>query len=186
MNKSMIIGTVLGAIGVTGAGTMASYKLLDNGPEYAEVLAVETITETIKVPREVCHDEEVAHQKPVKDKHQVTGTVLGAVVGGVLGKQVGGGNGKKLATLAGAAAGGYAGNKIQEGMQEKDTYTTTERRCQTVSDTQTRVIGYDVRYRLDGVEDNVRMESDPGERIPVVDGQLVLNQAEDQPPASDG
>ena len=40
------------------------------------------------------------------------GTGIGAVVGGVLGHQVGGGNGKKLATVAGALLGGYAGNEV--------------------------------------------------------------------------
>lgn len=40
------------------------------------------------------------------------GTGVGAVVGGVLGHQVGGGNGKKLATVAGALLGGYAGNEV--------------------------------------------------------------------------
>lgn len=40
------------------------------------------------------------------------GTGIGAVVGGVLGHQVGGGNGKKIATVAGALLGGYAGNEV--------------------------------------------------------------------------
>jgi len=38
---------------------------------------------------------------------------------------VGGGSGKVLATVAGAAAGGYAGNKIEEKVQAGNTYTTT-------------------------------------------------------------
>ena len=89
--------------------------------------------------------------------------------------QIGGGSGKKIATAAGAVAGGYAGNKTQERMQANDTYTTTERRCHTEHETKTEVTGYDVRYRLRGEEHSVRMDHRPGERIPVVDGQLVLN-----------
>lgn len=50
-------------------------------------------------------------QSYVSDMNPV-GTGLGAVVGGVLGHQVGGGNGKKLATVAGALLGGYAGNEV--------------------------------------------------------------------------
>ena len=42
------------------------------------------------------------------------------MIGGVLGNQFGGGDGKKLATVGGALAGGYAGNKIQENNQEND------------------------------------------------------------------
>ena len=96
------------------------------------------------------------------------------VFGGLLGNQVGGGNGKKLATVAGAVGGGYAGNKAQEHLQNRDTYTTTETRCSTVTDTSEKLVGYDVKYELDGKVSQVRMASDPGRQIPVTDGQLVL------------
>src|SRR5690606_9170751 len=118
----------------------------------------------------------VTHTQPAKDQHKVTGTVIGAVVGGVLGSQVGSGDGRKVATAAGAAAGGYAGNRIQNRMQKGNTYSTTERRCQTVYDTEERQIGFDVRYRLGETEGSVQMDHDPGERIPVEEGQLVLTQ----------
>ena len=36
------------------------------------------------------------------------------MLGGLLGNQIGGGNGKTLATVAGAAAGGLAGNSIEK------------------------------------------------------------------------
>lgn len=48
------------------------------------------------------------------------GAVTGAVLGGILGHQVGGGNGRKLATVAGAVGGGFAGNEV-----ERRTRTTT-------------------------------------------------------------
>ena len=113
-----------------------------------------------------------------KDQHKVAGTVIGAVVGGVRGNQVGHGDECKVATLAGAAVGGYAANRIQDRMQQGNTYTTNEQRCQTVYDTHQKQVGYDVRYRLDDVEKSVQMDHHPGERIPVQDGQLVLTQAE--------
>ncbi|MEO8408134.1 MAG: glycine zipper 2TM domain-containing protein [Oxalobacteraceae bacterium] len=49
----------------------------------------------------------VAHNSPV-------GIGIGAVVGGLLGNQVGGGNGRTLATIAGAVGGGYVGNEIAQ------------------------------------------------------------------------
>ena len=174
MNKSMLVGAVLGAVGVTAGGAVATYSLI-SGPEYAEVLAVKPVNETIKTPRQVCEDVTVTRQKPVKDQHQIAGTAIGAVVGGLLGNQVGGGTGKKIATVAGAVGGGYAGNKVQENMQAGDTYTTTETRCDTVTDVSKKLVGYDVKYLLDGKEGQVRMASDPGNRIPVKDGQLVLS-----------
>ena len=111
----------------------------------------------------------------VLDEHKVVGTATGAIIGGLLGNQVGEGQGKTLATVAGAVAGGYAGNKVQGNMQESNTYTTTERRCRTVTDSRTVVDGYDVSYRLGEEEGKVRMDHKPGDRIPVVDGQLVLS-----------
>lgn len=178
MNKSMLVGAVLGAVGVTAGGAVATYSLVGNsGPEYAEVLAVQPINETVKTPREVCNDVAVTHQRPVKDQHQIAGTVLGAVAGGLLGNQVGGGTGKKIATVAGAVGGGYAGNKVQEHMQESDTYTTTETRCKTVTDTSQQLVGYDVKYQLDGKVGQVRMDHDPGRQIPVTkEGQLIVSQ----------
>jgi outer membrane lipoprotein SlyB len=42
------------------------------------------------------------------------GVIGGGVAGGLLGNQVGGGSGRKLATVAGAIGGAYAGKKIEE------------------------------------------------------------------------
>lgn len=47
----------------------------------------------------------VARNSPV-------GIGLGAVIGGVLGSQFGSGDGKTLATIAGAVGGGYIGNEV--------------------------------------------------------------------------
>ena len=142
-------------------------------PQYAEVLAVTPVTESINTPREECRDEVVTQPAPTKDPHQVAGTVAGAVVGGVVGNQFGGGKGKKLMTVAGAVAGGYAGNKVQEGMQAANTTTTTERRCTTVTDTHEQVIGYDVAYRWNGQDRVARMDQAPGARIEIRNGQPV-------------
>jgi uncharacterized protein YcfJ len=173
MNKSLLTGLVAGAAVATAGGVFAGYKMM-SGPEYAQVLAVEPIMETVKTPRQVCEDVAVTHTREAKDKKQIAGTVIGAVVGGVLGNQIGDGDGRKIATAAGAAAGGYAGNRIQNRMQQGNTYETTEQHCRTVYDSHEKQVGYDVRYRLDGVESSVKMDHHPGERIAVQDGQLVL------------
>ncbi|MDE1166438.1 MAG: glycine zipper 2TM domain-containing protein [Pseudomonas sp.] len=179
MNKSLLVGAVLGAVGVTAGGAVATYSLVKSGPEYADVVAVEPINEQIKTPRQVCKDVAVTRQKPVQDQHQIAGSVLGAVAGGLLGHQVGGGKGKTLATVAGAVGGGYAGNKVQEHMQNGDTYTTTQTRCNTVNDISDKVVGYNVKYQLNGQPGQVRMDRDPGSKIPVnKQGQLVLNEGQ--------
>jgi uncharacterized protein YcfJ len=176
MDKSMVKGVVIGAVVAITGGAVAGYKLIDSEPKFAQVLGVEAVTKTVRTPREVCHDEVVKQQAPTRDSRRITGTAIGAVIGGVLGNQVGGGDGRKVATVAGAAAGGYAGNRIQKRMQSGNTVDTVAQRCTTVYDTREEPQGFDVRYRLGEKEGTVRMEHDPGERIPVRDGELVLTQ----------
>jgi uncharacterized protein YcfJ len=173
MNKSLITGLVVGVVVATAGGAVAGYKILRE-PQFAQVVDVKPVTKNVRTPRQECHDEQVTQQAPTRDPHQITGSVVGAVLGGVLGNQIGGGDGKKLATVAGAAAGGYAGNRVQKGMQERNTVTTTRQRCETVYDSHQERTGYEVRYRLGDKEGKVRMNRDPGERIPVRDGKLVL------------
>jgi uncharacterized protein YcfJ len=84
---------------------------------------------------EVCTDQVVTTQKPVKDQKQVLGTIAGAVVGGVVGREIGGkGTSQDVATGVGAIAGGYAGNRVQHSVQENATEKTTQRVCRTVYD----------------------------------------------------
>ena len=174
MDKSLLTGLVIGAAVAAGAGAVAGLKLMNRGPQYAEVLNVTPLTRTIHTPRQECHDEQVTQKAPVKDEHQVLGTIAGAVIGGVLGHQVGGGSGRDIATVAGAAGGGYAGNRVQKSLQDRDTVTTTQQKCETVYDSSEKTTGYRVRYRLNGKEDTVKMDHDPGPRIPLRDGQLDL------------
>lgn len=174
MNKSTLLGVIVGAAVVTAGGAVAGYQNWQQ-QHYAQVLSADLITKQIKTPRQECHEEAVVHQQEPKDQHRVAGTLIGAVVGGVLGNQVGGGNGKKLATVAGAAAGGYAGNQVQDRMQKGNTYTTNEQRCSTVYDIEQRPAGYKVKYELNGKTGVVTMNHDPGKHIAVANGQLVLD-----------
>ena len=50
-----------------------------------------------------------------------------------------------------------------------------QRVCKTIYDVRERTIGYDVRYRIGDEEPvQVRLDHDPGSRIPMRDGLLVL------------
>ena len=110
MNKSMVVGTVLGAVAATAVGSFAGYKML-NKDEFAEVVAVTPLTEQVKTPREECHDETVTKQAPVKDEHRVTGTVIGAVAGGLLGNAIGGHGSNTGAKVIGASRGRRGGSR---------------------------------------------------------------------------
>lgn len=52
-----------------------------------------------------------AQHKPVAQNSPV-GIGVGALIGGVIGNQFGSGDGKTLATVAGAIGGGYVGNEV--------------------------------------------------------------------------
>ncbi len=179
MDKSMAKGLIIGGIAmvVLGAGAVTGYKAIGT-PRSADVVAVKDVMETVVTPREHCDEVAVRHQAPVQDEHRVAGSVIGGLAGGLLGSQIGGGNGKTLATVAGVAAGGYAGNRVQKNMQQRDTSVTNERRCRTVSEKSRKLVGYDVTYRLAGKEGVVRTSFKPGATLPVKDGQVVTTAPE--------
>lgn len=159
------------------ANAASTAAAADNGVQYARVVSVDPVRKTVNNPHQVCHDEAVTNSEPPKDQHQIAGTAIGAVAGGLLGHQVGGGKGKTLATVAGAVAGGYAGKKIQEKRQHPNVTTTTERKCETVNDSSTKVVGYDVRYEYNGVTRTARMDHDPGDRVQVQEGVVAVSDA---------
>lgn len=158
--------------GVATSGAMLNAVQPLAGPQFAEVIDVDPVTETRRYPKQQCRYEKVVHREPVKDEHRVAGTVLGGALGGVLGRQVGKGRGRDVATVAGVIAGGYAGNRIQKNLQQSRTYTTSERRCSTVTATRKKTVGYDVTYRWNGRVDTVRMNQRPGDRLPVENGHV--------------
>ncbi|SFH66611.1 glycine zipper 2TM domain-containing protein [Modicisalibacter xianhensis] len=173
MSKSIIIGSTLSVLGLGGLA-FGAYQIqnVDQGVQYADITHVERITQTVETPREVCEDVAVTRQRPVQDTNRIAGTAIGAIVGGVLGNQVGGGSGKKIATAAGAVAGGFAGREVQGRMQQGDTYTATEQRCHTVTDSQEKLLGYDVEYRVDGEAYRIRLDEAPeSNRVPLLNGQ---------------
>ncbi|NKI18417.1 glycine zipper 2TM domain-containing protein [Spongiibacter sp. KMU-166] len=181
MNNAFLVGGGIALAAITATGSYTAYQYAEPKAQFAEVLAVKPLTETYFVSREECYDEVIQEQAPAADTNQVTGTVIGAIVGAVVGNQVGGGNGKKLATVAGAAAGGYAGKRVQEDMQRKNIQTRTERRCQTLQDPQERVTGYRVTYQLGEQTETIVMDHEPGARIPVKDGELQFDVAANTP-----
>ena len=174
MNKSLATGLVIGTVVAVTGGAVAGFSLKGHGEDYAQVTQVEPIMKTVRTPREECHDVTTTSKAPTKDKHRITGTVIGAVVGGVVGNQIGSGTGRDIARIGGAAAGGYAGNRVQKRMQDNNTVTSTERKCATVYDSHQEQAGYEVSYRLGDRAGKVHMDHDPGEQIPVKNGELLL------------
>ncbi|MFC3106707.1 glycine zipper 2TM domain-containing protein [Undibacterium arcticum] len=79
-------------------------------------------------------------------------------MGGLLGNQVGGGNGRTLATVAGAVGGGYAGNVV-------------EKRARATTVTQVRVRMNNGSVRAFTESGNSRRHS--GEHVKIINGALA-------------
>ena len=88
------------------------------------------------------------------------GAVAGGVVGGVLGSQVGRGSGRKIATVAGAAGGAYAGHEAEKYLKSSKRYDVAVR----MENGSSRTFSYDKEpaFRI-------------GEKVKVVKGALVAN-----------
>lgn len=176
MDKSMIKGIAVGGVAMVmlGAGAVTGYRAIAT-PSHADVVSVKDVAETVLTPHEHCENVLVRHKAAVQDEKRIAGSVVGGIAGGLLGSAIGGGNGKTLATVAGVAAGGYAGNQVQRNLQDRDVTTTSERRCRSVNEKSQRVVAYLVTYRLNGKEGVVRTSFRPGSTLPVKDGQVVTS-----------
>ena len=153
MNKSLLTGTVLGAFVAAGGAAITSHKLLDHG-EYADVVSVTKLTQEIKTPREECRDEVVTQQPSITNESGVVGSVGGAIAGDVIGNET--------------------GAPLQPDIEQHSAYQTTENVCSTVYDVREHTVGYNVEYRIGDRAGHLRLDHDPGPRIPLHNGQLIL------------
>ena len=88
------------------------------------------------------------------------GAVAGGVVGGLLGNQIGGGSGKKIATVAGAAGGAFAGHQVEKNMKSSTRYDVTVR----MEDGTVRTFPYDSQPAFQ-----------TGSKVRVVNGALTAD-----------
>lgn len=142
------------------------------GAQYAQVVSVTPVRDA-GAPQQVCHDETVYKKVPPKDQHRIAGTVIGAVAGGLLGHMIGSGKGNTIATVAGAAGGGYAGNRIEAHEQDKNVKAEVVHHCTTVANPGGNIVAYDVTYVFNGVTRTTRMDHDPGNQVMVQQGGVV-------------
>ncbi|HET9651809.1 MAG TPA: glycine zipper 2TM domain-containing protein [Usitatibacter sp.] len=188
--KSTILAA---AIAATFAG-MAGTASAETYGDVARVVSSTPIYETVAVPRRECHAEQVtAYEErrsvrpapegyaPVRNEGIGPGTVLGAIIGGVIGHQLGSSTaGRDHGAAAGAVIGGLIGHDAEtraadgygpvardEVIVERTPVTREVQRCNDVTDTSERIVGYDVRYEYNGREFRTRMPYDPGQEMPV-------------------
>jgi uncharacterized protein YcfJ len=151
MNNTALAGIIVGGVVLAAAGSIVANSGYNPLQKYAEVVSVEPAFDTTRTPRQVCGDEAALAQ---------------AAVPGV-------------APVAGTPAPAPDAAKPEPPVASKAEDTPAEAgsaECGVVYDTSSVQAGFDVTYELDGVQKVVRMDRDPGQRIPVEDGELVMTQ----------
>ncbi len=123
---SVVLVSLLGAAAITGILPTSNAKVSDG---VAVSAPADVSAPAAKAPVQKAASQKPATQKastqvannstaPAQpaaapaEKNSVVGIGVGALVGGALGSQIGSGDGKTLATIAGAVGGGYVGNEI--------------------------------------------------------------------------
>src|SRR5574340_829446 len=135
MKKSLL---VLSLISLYGSASAADFS------DTARVISSTPIYERISEPKRECWKEAV--QVAPKER-SIGGAVIGGVAGGLLGSQVGGGNGRTVATGAGAVAGAVIGDRVANPDQPR---TEQVERCREVQNSREVIKGYNVTYRYNG------------------------------------
>ena len=183
-NKRTLALAMALAFGATGCATAGNYRhadyAYDDYSDYsssshtftdtAKVLKVKPIYDTVSInrPETRCWNEQVRHHRP-SASDSYTPTIAGAILGGVIGNQFGGGRGKDAMTAAGLLLGGSMGNDYRKNSGRHHSYTTTEKRCETIDNYRetTELVGYNVKYKYRGQQYWTRLSNDPGDYIKV-------------------
>ena len=153
-----------GVIGPQYAQVVKATPITITEPIYADVTDVVPITQTSDVPQKVCNNQTVQVRQPERFGNK-DGTIAGVIIGGLVGNQIGGGDGRKLATVAGAVGGGYAGRAIDRRHQGGRITSQTQRVCHTETRAKSTTVGYEVQYQLDGRVLSKRVSKNPGDQI---------------------
>lgn len=147
-------------------GAPAESTLVEN----ARVRSSTPVHSEVQVPRTECTTQTVTAERPASEsKPNMLGVGIGAVAGGLLGHTVGGGNGRAATTAVGAVAGALVGNEVanRSAITQSPQASAEIRDCKTVYETQTRLMGYRVRYEYGGHEFEAMVRDSPGKTIPV-------------------
>jgi uncharacterized protein YcfJ len=151
MNNTVLAGIIVGGVVLAAAGAIVASSGYNPLQKYATVVAVEPAFDTTRTPRQLCGDEAALAQA------SMTGDAAAA------------------AAPTPAPAPEPAKPKQAPGSKADSTEADTSAECIVVFDTNSVQSGFDVTYELDGAQKVVRMDRDPGKRIPVEDGELVVS-----------
>ena len=149
MNNTVLAGIIVGGVVFAAAGSIMANSGYNPLQKYATVVSVEPAFDTTRTPRQLCGDEAALAQA------STMGDTAGAAA---------------QAPAAPAPATPEKAPVSKAGTADSD----ASAECIVVYDTSSVQAGFDVTYELDGSQKVVRMDRDPGTRIPVEDGELVV------------
>ena len=164
MNRTALCALLAAATATFGAQAQA-HTYTDN----ARVLSAEPQYENVSVPRQECRSEWVSGARPSVGRNY-GGAVVGGLAGALLGNQVGRGHGREAATAVGAVIGAFTGDNVANRgrWEQQDEPVSRElTSCRTVSDVQSRIVGYRVDYEYRGQRFSTLMQDQPGAYVPV-------------------
>jgi uncharacterized protein YcfJ len=145
--------TALGLI-LVGGTVHAAGDFVDTAQVISSTPVIERVTESNQICDPV--------PAPQSNGGDIAGPIIGGIVGGLLGHQVGNGSGKTAATIIGAAGGAAAGSVIA-----RNSNSGPAQSCRTVQTYREVINGYDVVYRYNGRDVNVRLPYNPRHTVRV-------------------
>jgi uncharacterized protein YcfJ len=153
------------AVALTCGSAYAASDFVDT----AQVISATPIIERVAESRQECDS-----APPPQKSSNIVAPIIGGVLGGLLGHQVGQGSGQTAATIVGATGGAVAGAAVGN-----RTGSQPAQNCRTVESTREIVNGYDVAYRYNGRDVNVKLPYNPGNTISVGVGVILDERAAD-------
>jgi uncharacterized protein YcfJ len=188
MKKNMVLAALVGITGLVSAGALAGYFAWRN-PAFAEVVSVEPVTQFVAAVDRVCVDEQVSRRESAANESLASAVAIDGMAGGMITRQPA--RLEKVATLGTVAAGNPGGRADQESKAPakpnrsakaankahgKQAVAASGVPCRKANRIAEKIVAYDVRYRMHGKTTKIRMDHDPGTRLPVRDGKVVIVQ----------
>lgn len=134
------------------AGVASAQNIVDFG----EVTNVSPRYATVEQRRQVCDD--ISYQSNPQPERNAGNYLLGGIGGAIVGNQIGGGNGKTIATVAGALLGANAADN-------RDARYSQPSRCRMESNFVEEQRGFNVTYVYMGRQFTTVTYAHPGNRI---------------------
>ena len=161
MNNTVLSGIIVGGVALAAAGAIMVNSGYNPLQKYATVVSVEPAFDTVRTPRPVCGDAATLAQAQAQARATAAPAASTA----------------DAATPAPSVQPAPAPDQNAAHTAVPKPGEGEPPQCVVVYDTASVDAGFDVTYELDGRQKVVRMDRDPGKRIPVEDGELVLSQS---------